>query len=128
MPKEQTLIARFPSSTKAEKARQDLASIGVTDTDIKRNSKFGTTTNQEINNVLSQQAETLTGLTLFSANTPNSVNNDARVLMGADPSVSGMSAKGYGMAGGHGFTLIAFAPEDKVDQVKEIITQCGGDI
>lgn len=41
MPKEKTIIAYFPSSTKAESAVQALSKIGITDVDIKRTSKIG---------------------------------------------------------------------------------------
>ena len=127
MADERTLIAFFPSSTKAEQARQALASRGV-DAEIKRNSRFGASSDPVINNALTGQAETLTGLTVYSTNVANEDNQNARVLMGADPSVSGFSSKGYGMAGGAAFTLVAFAPEDKVEQAVQIIKQNGGEI
>lgn len=111
MPKEKTIIAYFPSSTKAESAVQALSAINVTDVHIKRASRFGVTFNPNIDSPIST-AETLTGLTLFSQNTSNDENNSARILMGSDPSVSGFSRSGNDLAGGHAFSIIAFAPED----------------
>ena len=126
MPKEKTIIAYFPSSTKAESAVQALSAINVTDVHIKRASRFGVTFNPNIDSPIST-AETLTGLTLFSQNTSNDENNSARILMGSDPSVSGFSCSGNDLAGGHAFSIIAFAPEDKVEQVVSILKENGGE-
>lgn len=75
---------------------------------------------------MSNLAETLTGLTVYSADTPNDENRAARVLMGADPSVSGYSARGYGLAGGYAFTLVAFVPDERVNEAVRIIEQNKG--
>lgn len=129
MTKERTLVAHFPSSTKAEVVVKALYSAGLTDVHVKRNSRFGVSLDANMNDSLSlNYAETLTGLTVFSADTPNDENNAARILMGSDPSVSGYSARGYGMAGGHAFTMVAFIPEDRVEEVVRIIEQHGGEI
>jgi hypothetical protein len=128
MTKERTLVAHFPSSTKAEVVVNALYSAGITDVHVKRNSRFGVSLDANMNDSLSlNYAETLTGLTVFSADTPNDENNSARILMGSDPSVSGYSARGYGMAGGHAFTMVAFIPEDRVEEVVSIIKQNGGE-
>jgi hypothetical protein len=127
MANSRTIIASFPSSTKAKTAAKALSEAGISDVHIKRNSRFGVTHDAKMNNPINQ-AETLTGLTLFSSNTSNDENSAARVLMAADPSVSGFSARGYGLAGGHAFTLVAFAPEERVDEAVGIIKQQGGDV
>jgi len=126
MTTEKTIIAYFPSSTKAESAVQALSMIGIQDVHLKRTSRFGVTYNSNFDSPLST-AETLTGLTLFSQNTSNNENNSARVLMGTDPSVSGFSRSGNDLAGGHAFSIIAFAPEDKVEQVVSILKENGGE-
>lgn len=129
MTQERTLVAHFPSSTKAEVVVNTLYSAGLSDVHLKRNSRFGVSLDAQRNDSLSlNYAETLTGLTVFSADTPNDENNAARILMGSDPSVSGYSAKGYGMAGGHAFTLVAFVPEERVEEALDIIKQNGGEI
>ena len=100
MTQERTLVAHFPSSTKAEVVVNALYSAGLSDVHLKRNSRFGVSLDAQRNDSLSlNYAETLTGLTVFSADTPNDENNAARILMGSDPSVSGYSVKGYGLAG-----------------------------
>lgn len=126
--KERTIIAHFPSSTKAEAAKESLGSSGVTDVHIRRNTRFGISNDDVQNAAVSNLAETLTGLTIYSADTPNDENRAARVLMGADPSVSGVSARGYGLAGGHAFTLVAFAPEEKVEEAVRVIKEQGGEV
>jgi hypothetical protein len=127
MNKNRTIIASFPSSTKADTAAQALTTAGLSDVHIRRNSRYGVSMDPHYNDPVSR-AETLTGLTLFSTNTPKEEDSAARVLMGADPSVSGYSAKGYGLAGGSAFTLVVFAPEDRVDEAVGIIKQQGGDV
>jgi hypothetical protein len=128
MPQERTIIASFPSSTRAQTAADALADAGLSDTHIRRNTRFGVTQDAHINDPIAHQAETLTGLTLFSSNVPNDENSATRVLLAADPSVSGLSAKGYGLAGGRAFTLVAFVPESRVEEAVNIIKQQGGDV
>lgn len=128
MPQTRTIIASFPSSTKAESAAKALADSGLKEVEVKRTSRFGVTHDTHFNNPVAGQAETLTGLTLFSTNTQSDENSAARVLMAADPSVSGYSARGYGMAGGQAFTLVAIAPEEKVEEAVSIIKEQGGDV
>ena len=127
MSKERTIIATFPSSTKADAAVKALANAGLNDAHVKRSSRFGINNDAQMNNPVNR-AETLTGLTLFSTNTPKDENSSARILLAADPSVSGFSARGYGLAGGQAFTLVVFAPEERVEEAVTIIKQQGGDV
>ncbi len=127
MSKEQTIIAYFPSSTKAETAANALSSAGLTDVHIQRTSRFGVNYDVTQDDPVSR-AETLTGLTVFSANTSNETNNTARVLMAADPSVSGFSTSGNKLAGGHAFSIVAFAPENRVEEAVSILKQNGGEV
>jgi hypothetical protein len=128
MPQERTIIASFPSSTKARKAADALTAAGLDDVHIRRNSRYGVSQDAHISDPISHQAESLTGLVLYSANSPNDENQATKVLMGADPSVSGLSARGYGMAGGAAFTLVAFVPDPRVDEAVGIIKDSGGDV
>lgn len=128
MPREQTIVAFFPSRTKAEGAVQALSAAGLYDAHIKLTSRFGISRDNTRNNAAQLQAETLTGLTLFSANTPASENQAERVLMGADPSVSGMSARGYGLPGGHTYTVVVFAPAERVEEAVSILKQNNGEV
>lgn len=125
---ERTIISSFPSSTRAETAAAALTAAGFADVHIRRNSRYGVSTDAHINDPISHQAESLASLTLYSTNSPNDENQAAKVLMDADPSVSGLSARGYGMAGGFAFTLVAFVPEPQVEQAVAIIKEQGGDV
>ncbi|MDT8903070.1 hypothetical protein [Anaeroselena agilis] len=128
MPEERTIIASFPSSSKARTTADALAAAGLADVHIRRNSRYGVSQDPYINDPISHQAESLASLVLFSTNSPNDENQATKVLMDADPSVSGMSARGYGMAGGAAFTLVAFVPEPRVDEAVGIIKANGGDV
>jgi len=128
MPQERTLIASFPSSTKARAAADALAAAGLGDVHVRRNSRFGVSQDAHINDPISHQAESNASLVLYSTNSPNDENRATKVLMGADPSVSGLSARGYGLAGGAAFTLVAFVPDPRVDEAVGIIKGSGGDI
>ena len=123
---ERTIIAHFPSSTRAKAAADALAAVGLTDNHIRRNTRFGLSQDDVQNDPVSNLAETLTGLTVYSADTPSDENRAARVLMGADPSVSGYSARGYDLAGGYAFTLVAFVPDERVNEAVRIIEQNEG--
>jgi hypothetical protein len=126
--KERTIIAHFPSSTKAQAAVDALEAAGLADNHIRRNTRFGVSHDNVRNAAISNLAETLTGLTIYSADTPNDDNRAARVLMGADPSVSGYSARGYGLAGGSAFTLVSFVPEERVEEAVKIMESNDGTV
>ncbi|WP_371370699.1 hypothetical protein [Sporomusa aerivorans] len=126
--KEQTVISYFPSSTKAQAAAKALAATGLNDTYIKRASRHGVSYDTEQNDATANLAGTQTGLTLFSMNTSNETNNSERVLLGADPAVSGVSSRGYGVAGGHAFSLTAFVPESRVEEAVKIIKENDGEV
>lgn len=105
-----------------------LAANGLTDSHIKRTSRYGVTFDTERNNATANLAETQTGLTVFSMNTPNEENAAERVLMAADPSVSGLSSRGNGMAGGHAFSVVVFVPQSRVEEAIKIIKQNDGEV
>jgi len=125
MSKERTIISYFPSSTKAESAIKALSVVGMTDATLKRTSRFGVTNDDERNDPISN-AQTLTGLTLFSSNNSAENNASARILMGSDPSVSGLSAEGHGMLAGHAFSVVAFVPEERTEEAVSILKQNDG--
>lgn len=127
MAKEQTIIAYFPSSTKADTAARALTGAGFGDVHVKRISRFGVTRDPHIDDPVSD-AQSLAGLTLFSSDALSEENRDRRALLAADPSASGMSSRGYGMAGGRAFTLVAFVGTDRVEEAVELIKQHGGDV
>jgi hypothetical protein len=126
--KGRTIIAHFPSSTKADNAAHALRQAGFTDITVKRNTRFGVSYDSHYNNPISNMAESLTGLTLYSTNHSNDQDRATRVLMGSDPSVSGFSARGYGLAGGSAFTLVTFAKEDQIEEAVSIIKENDGEV
>lgn len=128
MAREQTVIAHFPSSTNAIAAQKALASVGVDDVYIRRNSLFGVAYDNEGDDILSGQGRSLASLALYSAAGNGASDSATRILTGSDPSVSGYGAEGYGMAGGRAFTLVAFAAPDKVDAAVAIIKHHGGEV
>lgn len=122
-----SLLAYFPSSTKAQAAANELKQMGIEDVSIDRISRYGVSTNSELNNPLNN-AETLTGLTMFSANTSRLMNSDSRVLMGADPANYSMAADNYGVAGGKAFLVTAVTTDELGDQAARVLEQHGGSL
>lgn len=122
-----SLLAYFPSSTRAESAVQELKSMGITEVSLDRISRYGDNANAELNNPLNN-AETLTGLTLFSANTSRLMNADARILMSADPSNYAMAADNYGVAGGKAFLVTAVTTDEMGDKAAQVLEKHGGSL
>lgn len=122
-PGEQSILAYFPSSTKAAEAAEALKSIGIEEVQVDRVSRYGVTHDREYNNPIAGQANTLTGLTLHSSDTDRFANSDTRVLLGADPSVSGMAANNYGLAGGKAFLITVVAPVERVDEAVQLLAE-----
>lgn len=122
-----SLLAYFPSSTRAESAVQELKSMGITEVSLDRISRYGDNANAELNNPLND-AETLTGLTLFSANTSRLMNADARILMSADPSNYAMAADNYGVAGGKAFLVTAVTTDEMGDKAARVMEKHGGSL
>jgi Na+/serine symporter len=89
-------------------------------------SRYGATSDAEINNALMGRAETITGLTLYSAGTDSFVDNDTRVLLGADPSVSGCGNHDYGVAGGSALLVTVVTSNDYAGRAEEILKNNGG--
>ncbi|TYO96148.1 hypothetical protein [Desulfallas thermosapovorans] len=127
-PSERALLAYFPNSDAAELAAKELRESGYNNVQVDRVSRFGATNDKEINNALMGRAETITGLTLYSAGTDSFVDNDTRVLLGADPSVSGYGNHDYGVAGGSVFMVTVVTTGDYAGQAEEIIKSNGGKI
>ncbi len=125
-PGERALLAYFPNSNAAESAAQELKNSGYENVQVDRVSKYGVSNNAEMNNPLMGRAETITGLTLFSAGTDRLVDNDTRVLLGADPSVSGYGNPNSGVAGGSSFMVTVVTGDEDAGQAEEILKNNGG--
>ncbi len=124
-PGERSILAYFPSTPAAQEAAQALKGAGITEVQIDRVSRFGVSYNSEYNNPIAGQAETQTGLVLFSADTDHFNDNDARVLLGADPSVEGYAPPGYGVPGGKSFLVTVVTSAEKVDEASAILKDKG---
>lgn len=123
-PGERSILAYFPTSNAAEEAMEALKGAGIEEVQLDRVSKYGVSYDDNYNNPLNQ-ANTLTGLTLYSTNKDVFTDNDERILMGADPSVSGMAAAGYGTPGEKAFLVTIVTNDEKLDQATSILKDKG---
>nr|WP_066639140.1 hypothetical protein [Desulfolucanica intricata] len=126
-PGERSILAFFPSSTKAEACSKALQEAGLNEVRVDRISRYGVEADSVFNNPIAGRAKTMTGLTLFSADTSTINDSDSRVLMGADPSVYSMGRDDE-MAGGHAFLLTAVTGQEKVEEAVNLIKQHGGEV
>jgi hypothetical protein len=123
-PGEQSILAYFPSSAKAQEAAGALKSIGIGEVQVDRVSRYGVARNRELNNPVAGQAETITGLTLYSSDTDRFDNNDARTLMASDPSVSGMAdGTDEALREPRSFLLTVVTSADRVDEAMRILKE-----
>ncbi|NPV73875.1 MAG: hypothetical protein HPY89_08865 [Pelotomaculum sp.] len=125
-PGERSILSYFPSSEKAQEAARALKEAGVNEVRVDRVSRYGTTFDDNFNNPLNHAA-TITGVTLYSGGAGD-LNDAARVLLGADPSVSGYGMENYGTAGQRAFLVTAVTGEEHLDRAVEIIKQHGGEV
>lgn len=124
---ERSLLAYFPSSSKAEAAAKALKELGISETQIDRVSRYGVDTNDYIRRRMPTDS-TVSDMVAFSGSA-DSYDPDTRILMMSDPSLSGMAnSPGYGMAGGKGFLLTVVTDEEHLDKATEIIKENGGTI
>ncbi|MBE3573214.1 MAG: hypothetical protein IMW95_09725 [Moorella humiferrea] len=123
---EHSLLAYFPSSTKAQEAVNALKAAGITTVQFDRVGRFGTRYNDRYNNPLASQGNTITGLTQYSADVNPLVKTDTRALLAADPAVSGIGLKEYGVAGNKGFLVTVVTAASRVKEAREILEAHGG--
>lgn len=123
-PGEQSILAYFPTTTAAQDAIDALNAAGIKEVQLDRVSRFGVSYDDNYNNPLNQ-ANTLTGLTVYSTNKNNFTDNDERILMAADPSVSGLASEGYGQAGGKAFLVTIVTDQQNLDRATSILKDKG---
>lgn len=123
---EQSVMGYFPSSTKAQKALQQIKSMGFEIAQMDRVSMFGESANPEIDDLLRGEAASQAGLSLNSSGVNPETSESERVLLAAHPSVSGMAAHDYGAAGGESFLVTVVADSSRAQEVVEVIKQYGG--
>lgn len=125
-PGERSILSYFPSSNKAQEAVEALKGAGIGEVQLDRVSRYGVEIDAHYNNPINR-AQTVTGPTLFSED-KNEMDADKRVLLGADPSVSGYGAEEYGVAGGRAFLVTVVTNEGQLDRAVDIIKQHGGEV
>lgn len=125
-PGESSILSYFPSSSQAQKAVEALRDAGFTNVQLDRVSLYGVEIDAHYSNPVNR-AQTLTGPVLFSGD-KNEMDQDTRVLLGADPSVSGYGCEDYGTAGGRAFLVTVVAHEGEVGLAVDIIKQHGGEV
>jgi len=127
LPGERSILSYFSASNQAQKAVDALKNAGINVVQLDRISRFGAVPDKEYNNPINN-AQSLTGLTMFSSGTNESAGNGTGVLLGADPSSSGYGCADYGVAGGRAFLVTVVTNEKQVDKALEIIKQHGGQV
>jgi len=127
-PGEKSIFGYFEESGQAQRAKKKLENLGYSKVQVDRVSRYGTDFNSEYNNPVAGQAETQTGLTLYSTNQDRFSNTDSRALKNADPSVYSMANYDYGIAGGKAFLLVAVVNDQDTDTVVDIIKSEGGSV
>ncbi|MGI9951111.1 hypothetical protein V3F56_02025 [Moorellaceae bacterium AZ2] len=127
-PGERALLVSFASSTKAQEAIGALKRAGFRHVQLDRVGRFGVRFNDRYNNPLANQANTITGLTIYGEDIHPLIKTDTRALLGADPSVSGVGLRSYGVAGNEGFLVTVIAPEARVQEAVQIVEKYGGNL
>ena len=120
---ERSIIAYFPSSTKAEKAINELKNSGYETVEMCRVGARGVSYDAEYNNPINR-AESLAALTTYSEGT---IGRDVGILLAADPAASGL-ASGGGLIGGKAFTVVVVTNEEGLDKAVKILEDNGGEV
>lgn len=117
---ERNILSYFASSSQAEKAEAELRRLGYDIVQVDRINRYPTgQLGDTLYNPMSGQISSLTNLVLGT-----SLPDDAAILAGSDPSVSGMSAND--MPGRYPFILTVVTENEQVEQAVQVIKQHGG--
>lgn len=126
-PGERSILAYFPSGDSAQRAAKALSDAGFDETGVDRVSRYGVNTDPQINNPINR-AVTQTGPTLYSDGTGEELTDSERILLAADPSVSGYGNTDYGLAGGKAFLLTLVTTEGRIKEAEKIVSAYGGSL
>ncbi|MEG6614960.1 hypothetical protein V6C27_00775 [Peptococcaceae bacterium 1198_IL3148] len=126
-PDERAILAYFSSSDDAQAAAKSLKQLGIEEVQVDRVSRYGYAPDAEINNPFSGEPSQ-TNLIIFSGTSDRFYSQDARILMAADPSVSGIGDTNYGVAGGNSFLVTAVTDEAHLDKALQLVKEKGGTI
>lgn len=122
-----SLLANFSNSNDAQRALEEIKGKDLGEVQLDRTSLYGVTFDKELNNPIAGQADTGTGLTLYSADFDQWQDRDARILMNADTSAGGMSADDH-FLGDRSFLLTVVTRKAHLTQIKDIIAKYGGQV
>lgn len=121
-----TVLATFADSEGASRAAGDLVRIGAEAVQLDRISRYGVEMSSGYDPAFSAGSGGQSGLTVYSSSGLTLSGTDRRVLLSADPSVSGIGDKNYGAAGAMPFLVTARISDDKMTQVEEIVEKYHG--
>ncbi|WP_366923665.1 hypothetical protein MFMK1_000576 [Metallumcola ferriviriculae] len=120
---ERTILASFPSDTKAMEAEKELNDQGINTTQVDRVSKYPGKPNSHYNNPIAGEATSLAALT---ENSGGGLPGDVGPLLAVDNAASGNSTEA-GLVGGKGFLLTVVVEEDKLEKARDIIQKHDGE-
>jgi len=121
---ERIIFADFPTSSKVQRAVEELQEAGFTEMKIDKISHDGSSVDSSYDNSINN-AETSNDLTDFSTD-----GGSENTLLAADLSASGYRDRDYGIAGGEEFLLTLFTVTDdnRVEDAVKIIEKNGGTV
>ncbi|HYF92206.1 MAG TPA: hypothetical protein VD969_08155 [Symbiobacteriaceae bacterium] len=120
-PGERSILASFPSSTKAEAALNDLKAAGYTEVQLDRIGKFGFMPDRfEERPAISGKESSLVRAVL----NPGQLDDESAILLGATTEASGLSAPDT--ADQMPFLVTVVTNEAQVDRAVKIIQGYGG--
>lgn len=124
---ERSILAFFPSSTMALKAREALKKAHIVEDEgsiqIDKISQFGVVVDAQYNNPVNN-AITQTGPTIFSNSA--GIDDGANPLLAANDTEMGRGINSDNLADGESFMITMVTTHDKVDQAVAIIKSNGG--
>ncbi|NLY53783.1 MAG: hypothetical protein GX060_04060 [Firmicutes bacterium] len=117
---ERSILSFFSSEGQANQAKEELAQLGYEVVQVDRVSRYPSSDlSDDLYNPLSGQISSVSNLVLG-----NALLDDAAILAGSDPSVSGMSAES--VAGRYPYILTVVTDSDQIEQAVEVIKRHGG--
>lgn len=121
--KEQAVMASFADPDVAQRASNELQSMGIQTVQIDRVSRYPGNPTQKLMNPLTGNIPSHADLVLGMDNLSS---RDVGVLLGADPSVSGFSTTVDDDVTSEDILMTVVCPKDQVEKVVQVIKSHGG--
>ncbi|CAA7600449.1 Hypothetical protein DEACI_1102 [Acididesulfobacillus acetoxydans] len=118
---ERSILAYFKTPHQAERAADQLKSLGITDVRVDRFSAFPGGSADELMNPLTGNINSQAEMTLGTI-----TSHEAGVLASADVGASGMSDGGADTSSGRNIVLAAVLDEDLFEQARDLVHGQGG--